>query len=91
MHTRKVATTTRDGHSATTHVFHMTEAEYYELDDDSIGLCYACGATVEMCEPDAARYHCDECHSNRAYGAANALLMHHIVLEADVADAESDP
>ncbi len=38
-------------------------------------FCRACGASHDCCEPDARRYHCDECHFDQVYGAEELVLM----------------
>ena len=35
---------------------------------DNPGFCLDCGADHNGCEPDAARYHCDECQGDRVFG-----------------------
>lgn len=39
------------------------------------GICVACGADAEGCEPDAEGYPCDECGEDAVYGAEQLLLM----------------
>lgn len=40
-----------------------------------IGFCLACGSEAWEVEPDARKYHCEECHANKVYGAEEILLM----------------
>ena len=39
------------------------------------GLCLACGALRDCCEPDARRYRCEECNENQVYGANEIMMM----------------
>ncbi len=39
------------------------------------GFCIACGAERECCEPDARKYHCDECDLDHVYGAGELIIM----------------
>ena len=39
------------------------------------GFCIKCGADADGCEPDARKYHCDECDSNAVYGAQEVMMM----------------
>lgn len=63
--------------------FTLTEAAYRDLVDENLGLCTACGAEVECCEPDARRYRCDACGDLAAYGAEELMLMGRIELRDD--------
>lgn len=38
------------------------------------GICKACGAEREGCEPDARNYECYECGEHRVFGAQEILM-----------------
>lgn len=42
---------------------------------DNPGICIACGADAEGCEPDARRYECEACGERQVFGAEELLLM----------------
>lgn len=44
-------------------------------EDMSLGICIECGTEAEGVEPDAERYHCDECGANKVYGAEQLVIM----------------
>jgi len=44
---------------------------------DNPGVCIACGADAEGCEPDARKYRCDACGAMQVYGAEELLLQLH--------------
>lgn len=41
---------------------------------DNPGLCVACGADADGCEPDARAYRCEECGKRAVYGAQELLF-----------------
>ena len=41
---------------------------------DNPGICIACGADHDECEPDAREYECDECGKNAVYGCEELAL-----------------
>jgi hypothetical protein len=41
---------------------------------DNPGLCLACGAEADGCEPDAALLTCESCGAPAVYGAAEILI-----------------
>lgn len=41
---------------------------------DNPGICIACGADRDGCEPDAREYPCYECGENAVYGAEELLI-----------------
>ena len=43
--------------------------------DEQCGLCIACGASTECCEPDAREYECSECGECTVYGAEELVVM----------------
>lgn len=49
--------------------------EIEEAMDSDSGFCTACGAMQDSCEPDARKYHCDECGANEVFGAEELILM----------------
>lgn len=53
----------------------MGAVELYNRTTDNPGICLACGADADGCEPDARRCECDECGENRVYGAQELLMM----------------
>ena len=46
-----------------------------EIQDGTMGVCLACGAERDCCEPDARNYKCEECGERRVFGLEEALLM----------------
>lgn len=42
--------------------------------DDSQGICLACGEEAYGVEPDARKYECESCGENRVYGAEELLF-----------------
>ena len=57
------------------------DSEIYALEDDSFGLCLSCGADHYTCEPDAERYHCEDCGENRVYGIMHLAMNGRVVFE----------
>ena len=54
----------------------VTEAIERQLDSlDNPGICIACGADHDECEPDARNYECYECGENKVFGASELLFM----------------
>ncbi len=53
--------------------FTMQQVE--EASGMQCGFCLECGAMQECCEPDARKYHCDNCGKSEVYGAEELLLM----------------
>lgn len=39
------------------------------------GVCLACGAERDGCEPDAREYECYECDESKVYGAEEIMMM----------------
>lgn len=66
--------------------FYVTEDEYADMDDSSQGFCLACGELADGCEPDACNYKCEACGKKQVFGAAELLLMGHIL----ITDSEDD-
>ena len=42
---------------------------------ENLGFCLNCGAETDGVEPDARRYHCEECSMPYVYGLEELLLM----------------
>lgn len=53
----------------------LSEREYHDSNNDSLGYCTECGATRECCEPDAENYPCDECEADAVFGTEQLLVM----------------
>ena len=53
----------------------FTLAQIEEASADQNGLCLACGASQEACEPDARKHLCDNCGQHQVYGAEEIVLM----------------
>ena len=43
--------------------------------DYGLGFCIACGSEHYECEPDARKYHCNNCNEDKVYGAEELLIM----------------
>ena len=56
----------------------LTQAQYRELDSDMIGICRACGAERDTCEPDAEGYPCPTCGSAEVYGVEQLLIREEV-------------
>lgn len=54
--------------------FTMTEAEYFCLDEQYVGLCILCGAERDCCEPDMRAEACECCERRGVYGVQELLL-----------------
>jgi len=65
----------KDGKSVQYVTFKMTEAEFHEADEGSLGYCIKCGSEQFGCEPDARRYTCESCEKNFVYGTQELLIM----------------
>ncbi|MBB4200591.1 hypothetical protein CCR94_18220 [Rhodoblastus sphagnicola] len=53
----------------------FTLEEIEEANANNYGLCLACGAERECCEPDARKYRCVSCEHDTVYGAEEIALM----------------
>jgi len=42
---------------------------------DNPGICLACGADADGCEPDARKYECEACGEKQVYGAEELVMM----------------
>jgi len=58
------------------HRFTLEQIE--EASENMVGFCLACGAERECCEPDARKYHCEECGRNSVYGAEEIAIMGYV-------------
>lgn len=65
------------------HRFHLTDSEYYQLENDDTGLCVHCGDEVYYCEPDARQRECENCGHHTGYGVPELLMMDLISFEED--------
>lgn len=43
--------------------------------DDTEGFCLACANTQSGVEPDAGKYHCENCGENKVYGRETLILL----------------
>lgn len=53
----------------------MTEAEFHCMNENSEGLCVACGEIASGVEPDAERYECEGCGDPFVWGVEQLLIM----------------
>lgn len=63
--------------------FKMSEEEYHDYDNNSIGLCINCGEERSYTEPDARKYDCPGCEENEVYGVPELLLMGRVIISED--------
>lgn len=54
-------------------VVELVEQQLHGLENP--GICLACGAEADGCEPDAREYLCEECNERQVYGAQEILFM----------------
>lgn len=54
-------------------VMPLAEASMFGLENP--GICLACGAERDGCEPDARKYECYECGESAVYGAEELFMM----------------
>lgn len=59
-------------------IIKITESEYLKWQDDSVGVCLACGETRYQTEPDAENYECEACGENQVQGCENAMICGNI-------------
>jgi len=76
----QVSTKTKNDKVIEVYMFEMTEAEYQEMDNESVGFCIACGEQAYGCEPDARGYACESCEKNKVYGLAELLLAGRVII-----------
>ena len=56
------------------YIFSLEEIQ--EASHEGMGFCISCGCeSAEMVEPDARKYHCEECDTKTVYGADEILIM----------------
>ena len=41
---------------------------------ENVGICIACGAERDGCEPDAENYECEDCGERKVMGYMNLLM-----------------
>ena len=63
--------------------FEFTADEYQDMIDSYMGLCVACGAERDSCEPDARNYPCGACGQRKVFGVEELLLMGRIEIIDD--------
>ena len=73
-------------------IFEMTENEYLGMSEDYGGICLACGAYADGCEPDMRNHTCESCNKDEVHGLQEALLMGRIefIEDDDEDDDEED-
>ena len=50
-------------------------AQIEEADARECGICLACGALQDGCEPDARKIRCEACGQNQVHGANDIMTM----------------
>ena len=70
---RKVQYTAKSGNKQWKPAFSWIES--VQRNDTYEGFCLACGSTQDGVEPDARRYHCEACGSNKVHGAEELGAM----------------
>jgi predicted RNA-binding Zn-ribbon protein involved in translation (DUF1610 family) len=55
--------------------FFVTGGEYRRMRGAYVGVCIACGATKNECEPDASDYRCPECNEDMVFGIELLVIM----------------
>lgn len=58
----------------------MTLTEYYDGEDNNLGLCTACSEESDQCEPDAEGYLCSACGKRTVQGLMNLVERGYIKL-----------
>ena len=53
----------------------FTLAQIEEADARVCGICLACGALRDCCEPDARKIRCEACGQNQVHGANDIMMM----------------
>ncbi len=61
----------------------LSEGMYSELNENSIGICRACGFQQFGCEPDARNYSCQDCRMPEVFGVEELLQMGEIEFGED--------
>jgi hypothetical protein len=62
----------------------MSSSEFYDLTENSGGICRNCGETTEGgCEPDARNYQCESCGEREVFGVEEALISGWVEIEGD--------
>jgi Zn finger protein HypA/HybF involved in hydrogenase expression len=52
-----------------------TRAKELVEEGDYVGICIECGHEQDGCEPDAREYTCENCGTNKVYGAEEIILQ----------------
>jgi hypothetical protein len=65
----------------------MTEKEYRDMVNENGGFCTKCHCEHYGIEPDAIKYHCEDCNNNAVYGIEELLVMGQV----DIIDEVSGP
>lgn len=77
---KSVKFTTKKG--LTRHKFVMSSEEFQGADDQSMGMCVACGdQEAYEVEPDANGYRCEVCGKKSVYGAQYLLMAGYIEID----------
>ena len=53
----------------------LTEDEYKNKENYSIGYCLSCRVEHDSVEPDAENYKCEQCNENKVMGMQNMLII----------------
>lgn len=61
-------------HSSITSDRIMEAVDRRDISLDNPGICIACGADQEGCEPDARNYECESCGEFQVFGAEELLM-----------------
>jgi|LakMenE01Jun11ns_1017448.scaffolds.fasta_scaffold9959586_15 hypothetical protein len=64
----------KDGTLSKVPIISVTSMEFNDLENDNVGMCFACGELMYNVEPDATRYKCEECGQLRVFGLEYAVL-----------------
>lgn len=64
----------KDIHTSVTEDRVIEACERRETTLDNPGICLACGADHDECEPDARNYRCEECDQPQVFDSDEILL-----------------
>ncbi len=53
----------------------LTEQQYLNAEEGSMGFCLVCKAFGQSAEPDAEKYLCQSCGQAKVYGIPQLLIM----------------
>jgi hypothetical protein len=62
----------------------LSEAEFHYMNENSEGLCVACGSVAGGVEPDAERYECEVCGDPFVWGIPQLLIMGRVEITGGV-------